>query len=181
MTLKKSKTVFKGKIFNVQKNVVTLPGGGDAELEVVEHNGGAAVLALDPQDRICMLHQFRHAAGGWIWELPAGKIDADEQPEQTARRELAEEAGFKAKIWEHLGSMYPTPGFCTEEVHLFRAIGLVQGETRHEEHEIIKVHWLELDKVRDMVKEGKIRDAKTLCALYLHTLFGVGEQRKRPG
>lgn len=179
MATKKSKTVHKGKVFNVQRDLVTLPSGVDAELEVVQHSGGAAVLALDPLGKICMLHQYRHAVGGWVWELPAGKIDEGEEPEQTARRELEEEAGFRARIWEHLGSMYPTPGFCSEEVHLYRAIGLVQTEPSHEEHEVIKIYWLDSDKIQGMVKEGKIRDAKTLCALYLHSLFEVGEARKK--
>ncbi len=145
---------------------VDLPGGESLELEVVRHPGGAAVAAVDARQRICLLRQYRHAGGGWLWELPAGKLDPGEAPAATARRELEEEAGLRAATWEPLGSILTTPGFCDEEIHLFLARDLVAGDTRHGVHERIEVHWLPLREALAWADTGEIRDAKTLVGLW---------------
>ena len=115
------KHVFTGRVIEVNVERVQLPNGAVADLEIIHHPGGAAVVALDDDNRICLLRQFRHAVDGWIWELPAGKIDNREPPLDTAQRELEEEAGMAAALWRSLGDYVSSPGVFTEVVHLFLA------------------------------------------------------------
>jgi ADP-ribose pyrophosphatase len=159
--------VFSGRLVNLAVESVTLPNGVTAELEIVDHPGGAAVVALDAEDRVCLLWQYRHACGGWLWELPAGKLDPGEAPETTAVRELEEEAGIRAGRIERLGSMISTPGFCNEVVHLFLARDLEHVPAAPEEQELFEVHWLPFATALDQVRDGTIRDAKTMLGLTL--------------
>ena len=118
------RSVYKGKVLKLNVERVKLPNGAVVELEVAHHPGGAAVVALDADGRVCLLRQYRHAAGGWITELPAGKIDNREPPLECARRELAEEAGVTARYWKRLGQFFSSPGVFTEVIHVFLARGL---------------------------------------------------------
>ena len=169
----KVKPVFKGRIIELALETASLPDGREAELEIVRHPGGVVVVALDELNRVCLLRQFRHAAGGWIWELPAGVLEAGEQPEQSARRELEEEAGASACRWSALGSALSSPGFCDERLHFFMASELSLGSTSHEENEFIEVHWIPLDEAVNMAIDDRINDAKSLIGLLraqlLHT------------
>ena len=113
--------IYRGTIVDLGLEATRLPNGELLNLEIVRHPGGAAILALDQQDRVCLLRQYRHSIGKWIWELPAGVIEKDEQPIATAKRELREEAGLEADEWRPLFSILPTPGFCNEELFLYRA------------------------------------------------------------
>jgi 8-oxo-dGTP pyrophosphatase MutT (NUDIX family) len=149
---------------NVER--VPLPNGTVAELEIIRHPGGAAVVALDDSKRICLLRQFRHAVGGWIWELPAGKIDNREPPLDTARRELEEEAGMAAASWRPLGDYVSSPGVFTEVVHLFLATQLTPLPQRPEEHEVFEVHWLPFTDVLQMARSGELRDGKSLVGVF---------------
>jgi 8-oxo-dGTP pyrophosphatase MutT (NUDIX family) len=158
--------VFTGRVIEVNVERVELPNGSIAELEIIRHPGGAAVVALDADDRICLLRQFRHAVGGWIWELPAGKIDDREPPLDTARRELEEEAGMAAASWRPLGDYLSSPGVFTEVVHLFLATQLTPLPARLEEHEVIEVHWLPFTDVLRMADSGELRDGKSLVGVY---------------
>lgn len=158
--------VFSGRVIEVNLERVELPNGTTASLEIVHHPGGAAVLALDAENRVCLLRQFRHAAGGWVWELPAGKIDNREPPLDTARRELEEEAGVAAGSWESLGDYLSSPGVLTEVVHLFLATGLTALPQRPEEHEVFEVHWLPFSDVLQMARCGELRDGKSLVAVF---------------
>ena len=124
MSLLHVRNAFKGRVVTLNVETVRLPNGHVAELEIIHHPGGAAAVALDDQGRVCLLRQYRHAAGGWIWELPAGKLEPQEPPLETARRELIEEAGTEALQWQSLGSYVSSPGVFTETVHLFLARGL---------------------------------------------------------
>lgn len=160
------KTIFKGRIIQLDIETVTFPNGSTIDLEIVRHPGGAAVVALDDQDRICLLHQYRPVAGGWLWELPAGKIDHQEPPLQTAQRELAEEAGISAETWRPLGSMISSPGVFTEVVHLYLARNLKPVPQNREEHELLEVHWLSFQEALAWAYSGEIVDAKTLIALF---------------
>lgn len=158
-------TIHRGRVVQLNLERVQLPNGAVADLEIVHHPGGAAVLAVDAQQRICLLRQFRHAAGGWIWELPAGKIDNREDPLHTAQRELAEEAGCQAGQWRSLGDYLSSPGILTEVVHLFMATELQSIEQATEAHEVLEVHWLPIPAVMQMALSGELRDGKSLAAL----------------
>ena len=158
--------IFTGRVIEVNVERVELPNGSVAELEIIRHPGGAAVVALDTADRICLLRQFRHAVGGWVWELPAGKIDNREPPLETARRELEEEAGMAAASWRPLGDYLSSPGVFTEVVHLFLATELSPLPRRPEEHEVFEVHWLPFRDVLQMAGSGELRDGKSLVGVY---------------
>jgi ADP-ribose pyrophosphatase len=145
--------------------LVTLPDGTCLELEMVRHPGGAAVAAVDGRQRVCLIRHYRHAAGGWLWELPAGKRETGEAPERTARRELREETGIEAGSWVDLGALFTTPGFCDEVIHLFLARDLEVMAPAHQSDELIEVHWLPLTEALDWALRGRIQDAKTLSGL----------------
>jgi ADP-ribose pyrophosphatase len=158
--------VFTGRVIEVNIERVELPNGTTASLEIIRHPGGAAVLALDAENRVCLLRQYRHAAGGWVWELPAGKIDNREPPLQTAQRELEEEAGVAAGSWQSLGDTLSSPGVFTEVVHLYLATQLTALPPRPEEHEVFEVHWLPFNDVLRMARSGELRDGKSLVAVF---------------
>jgi ADP-ribose pyrophosphatase len=159
------RTVFEGRVLRLNLERVRLPNGRLAELEIAHHPGGAAIVAVDAEGRVCLLRQFRHAAGGWLTELPAGKLDGGEPPLECARRELAEEAGVTAQRWEALGTFYSSPGVLTEVIHLFLARDLATTESRPEEHEVFAAEWLPLEKAIASAAGATIHDAKTVIGL----------------
>jgi len=159
------RTIFEGRIIRLTLDTVQLPNGATAELEIVHHPGGAAIVALDAGGRVCLLRQYRHAAGGWLWELPAGKLDGGEAPLLCAQRELEEEAGMQAGDWRSLGKIVSSPGVFTEVIHLFLARTLTAVPTRAEDHEVIEVHWFPWNEALHMAQAGEIEDAKTLAGL----------------
>jgi len=158
-------TVFTGLVITVDVEQVPLPNGTTARYEIVRHPGGAAVVALDDQSRVCLLRQYRPAGGGWVWELPAGRLEPSEPPARTAERELLEEAGCTASRWEPLGSILSSPGVFAETIHLYLARGLTAGDSRHEQHEVIEVHWIPLHDAVQQAASGELRDAKTVIGL----------------
>jgi len=157
---------FTGRIIAVDIETVTFPDGHQFELEVVQHPGGAAVVVLDDKGRVCLLRQYRHVAGQWLWELPAGKIDPGEAPLLTAQRELAEEAGVMATQWHELGEIYTSPGVFKEVIYLYLAQGISPTAVMHEDEELIEIQWLDLQKALEWAKNGQIMDAKTLVGLF---------------
>ena len=158
-------TKFRGRVITVNVESVTLPNGRRADLEIVRHPGGAAIVALDADERVCILRQYRHAGGGWLWELPAGKLEPDEPPLLTAQRELIEEAGVEGGQWHSQGSLLSSPGVFTEVIHLYLARELTPRVTAHEDHEVIEVHWIPLAEAWHRAVIGEIRDAKTAMGL----------------
>ena len=162
-----TRMIYEGRVIKLGIESLTLPNGVKLDLEIVRHPGGAAIVALDEHDRVCMLRQYRHAGGGWIWEVPAGKLEPGEAPGATASRELTEEAGLYADRWEELGEILVTPGFCDEVIHLFLARGLTKTDTRQEPHELIEIHWIPFRDALDRVYNGTIHDAKTMLGLTL--------------
>jgi len=159
------RNVFRGRVLTLNLEQVRLPNGRVAELEIAHHPGGAAVVALDDAGRVCLLRQFRHAAGGWLVELPAGKLDGGEPPLDCAQRELAEEAGVTARQWDKLGECFSSPGVLTEVIHLFLARGLAPADAQPEEHEVFEASWVPFDEAVDLAARGELRDAKSLIGL----------------
>lgn len=159
------KTIYRGRVIELALETVRLPNGAEVELEIIHHPGGAAVLAVDDSGRVCILKQFRHAAGGYLWELPAGKIDNREPPLATAQRELEEEAGHTAARWDTLGHYVSSPGVFTEVVHLFLARALHAVPARPEQDEVFETHWRPLSEVIDMAVSGELSDGKSLVAV----------------
>jgi ADP-ribose pyrophosphatase len=160
-----TKTIFEGRIIRLDVERVRLPNGVDAELEIVRHPGGAATVALDGESRVCLLKQYRHVVGGWLWELPAGKLEANESPLATAQRELQEEAGTRAGAWEALGGVWSSPGIFTEVIHLFLAHDLTPVASNHDREELIEAHWVGFARSLSMIEQGEITDAKTVLGL----------------
>jgi ADP-ribose pyrophosphatase len=165
--MKNRKPLYKGEIVDLGLESVTLPNRQTMQLEVVRHPGGSAIVALDDKNQVCLLRQYRHAAGGWLWELPAGKIDTPESPQHTAQRELQEEAGLIAKDWQVLGNFLSTPGFCDERIYLYLARNLTSTHSDHHPHEIIEVHWIEFRQAIEWVHNGEIVDGKTMLGLLM--------------
>jgi 8-oxo-dGTP pyrophosphatase MutT (NUDIX family) len=157
--------VYKGKVLRLNIERVKLPNGTVAELEIAHHPGGAVVVALDADERVCLLRQFRHAAGGWITELPAGKIDNREPPLACAKRELAEEAGVKARHWQLLGKLFSSPGVLTEVIHVYLARGLSSCNVGAEAHEVFETRWVPLTEAATLAADGRLQDAKTIIGL----------------
>ena len=168
---------FRGRIITVTTDEVVLPNGHRAELEVVHHPGGAAVVAIDAQEQVCLLRQYRYVAEGWIWELPAGKLEPNEPPLTTAQRELIEEAGVSARHWHSLDSYLSSPGIFTEVLHLFMATEIEPAEAAPENAEVIEVHWMPFAQACEWALSGKIRDGKTAIGLVRAHYF---RDRKKP-
>ncbi len=169
MALISSQRQYSGRIVNLDVDTVRFPDGSTGELEMLRHPGASAVVPFlddpaDPDPRVLLIRQFRHAAEGYIWEVPAGRLDPGESPEACARRELAEETGMRARALERLTTIYTTPGFTDERIHLFLAHGLEQGDARREADEFMEVHTLPWSAVLDLVRSGQIQDGKTLTA-----------------
>jgi len=160
-----SREVFRGRIARLTVDTVTLPNGHTAELEILHHPGGAAAVAIDREGRVCLLHQFRHAAGGPVWELPAGRLEPGEPPIDTIRRELVEEAGIHAAHVVPLGESLSSPGIFTERIHLFLATDLTPVPDAREAAEVFDVHWVPLDEAVRRALEGEIDDSKTVIGL----------------
>jgi ADP-ribose pyrophosphatase len=165
MKPQKRTTHFRGRIISLTIDEVLLPNGHSASLEVIHHPGGAVAVAIDAQERVCLLKQYRYVADGWLWELPAGKLEPDEPPLLTAQRELEEEAGVSAREWCSLGSYLSSPGIFTEVLHLFLATGVEPAAAAHEQTEVIEVHWVPFGEACEWAENGLIRDGKTAMGL----------------
>ena len=156
---------FSGRVISVNLETIRLPDGHCMDMEIVHHAGGSAIVAIDEQHRVCLIHQYRYAVDGWIWEIPAGMIDPGETPKSTAQKELQQEAGVLATAWTSLGKMHATPGYSDEVTYLYLAQDLQSAEIQHEPGEVIEVHWVPLDEAIEWALNGKINDSKTVVAL----------------
>ena len=157
--------VYEGRVIDLWIEEVTLPNGRSVALEVVHHPGAAAIVAVDAHDDVTLIRQWRHAAGGYIWEVPAGTLAAGEAPERCAQRELREEAGLVAGQWTALGSILTTPGFCDERIHLFLARDLSESTQQLDHDEVLTVSRKPLAHALEMIRSGEIEDAKSIAAL----------------
>lgn len=158
---------------------VRFPDGSEGEQVVIYHPGAAAVVPVlsdprGPDPQILLLKQYRYAIGGALWEIPAGRLEPNEEPIACARRELLEETGCRCEALTPLTSLWTTPGFTNEKIHLFMATGLTQGASAREADEFIEVVPTRLSEVLRMIRDGEITDAKTLVAiLYMSGFSGV--------
>jgi ADP-ribose pyrophosphatase len=162
--------VYSGRVLNLDVDTVRFPDGSTGELEMVRHPGAAAVVPFldDPRGadpEVVLIRQFRHAADGYVWEVPAGRLDHGETPDACARRELEEETGLVARELHPLTTIYTTPGFTDERIHLFYGVGLSSGEHRREHDEFMEVHRLRWSAVLDLIARREVQDAKTLVSL----------------
>lgn len=177
MTLVSSRRIYSGRVLNLDLDTVRFPDGSTGELEMIRHSGAAAVVPFldDPRSadpEVVLLRQFRHAADGYLWEVPAGRLDPGEAPEACARRELKEEAGLTARELHPLITIYTTPGFTDERIHLFYGVGLLSGEHRRERDEFMEVHRLRWSAAMDLIARREIQDGKTLISLlYVQALL----------
>jgi ADP-ribose pyrophosphatase len=170
MTLVSSERLYTGKVINLDRDSVQFPNGSTGQLEMVRHPGASAVVPfLDdprgPDPRINLIRQFRHAADTFIWEIPAGRLDPGETPATCAQRELEEEIGMTADVLARLTTIYTTPGFTNEKIHLFMATELKKGTHKREADEFMEVHTRRWSEVMDMIRTGQIVDGKTLVAI----------------
>lgn len=166
---------YQGRSIAVWAEEVELPNGAIAKLDIVRHPGAACVVPFESADDVLLIRQYRHAAGGTIWEVPAGKLDGD-PPERCAAKELEEEAGRRAGRLERLGEIWTTPGFTDERIHLFAAFDLTEVPHAREEHEVIEVVPMPLADALDLVWRGELTDAKSALAL-IHAARRVGRLR----
>lgn len=168
-----SQVVYQGPLFRVLHDKLIEPGGKPSERDVIRHNGSVVILAVDRKKSkkdpwIVIERQYRHAAQRYMWELPAGKLEAGEEPLAGARRELEEETGYRAKKWKPLVEYFGSPGFLGESMKVFLAEGLVAGKAHPEEDEQIEFRLVKLSDLIKMIEKGEIVDGKTLTAVLLY-------------
>jgi ADP-ribose pyrophosphatase len=178
-----SEVVYQGPLFRVHQDKLIEPGGLHSVRDVIRHNGSVVILAIDKSKSkkdpwIVMERQYRHAANQFLWELPAGKMDAGEEPLAAAQRELEEETGYSARNWKPLVEYWASPGFLGETMKVFLAEGLIAGEARPEEDEKIDFRLVKLSELMKMIKQGAIHDGKTLVSVLLY-LQAAGRKSKK--
>lgn len=161
--------IYEGKILSLRCDDAELPNGNACKREIVEHSGGAAVLLVN-EGKVALVKQYRYAYGEEIYEIPAGKLNAGEDPMLAAARELEEETGYIAERLKLLYVLYPTPGYTNEKIYIYEAEGAKKGAQRLDEDEFLSVEYLPVEKVFEMIGAGEIRDAKTIAAVQSYVL-----------
>jgi ADP-ribose pyrophosphatase len=178
-----SEVVYQGPLFRVLHDKLIEPGGKPSERDIIRHNGSVVILAIDSSKSrknpwIVIERQYRHAAHQFLWELPAGKLEAGEDPLLGAQRELAEETGYHAKKWKPLVEYYASPGFLGESMKVFLAEGLQAGDAHPEDDEEIEFRLVKLSEVLKMIEKGAILDGKTLTSVLLFARLAAGKRKK---
>jgi ADP-ribose pyrophosphatase len=171
-----SKRVYSGRVISVDLDTVKFPNGAVGDLEMVRHPGASAVIPfLDPLDspdpRIVLIRQYRYAASGYVYEIPAGRLDEGEAPEACASRELREETGYAADQLVHLTTFYTTPGFTDERIYLFAAAGLSEGDSQTESDEVLDLVPVTLSRAMAMIASGELIDGKSMVAIFFAERF----------
>jgi ADP-ribose pyrophosphatase len=160
-----TRNIYTGKVVTLNIDTVTLPNGETVDLETIRHPGAAAVVPLKDDGTVVLIRQFRHAAGGFIYEIPAGKLHPGEDPLHCAARELEEEVGYRASSFELLSSIFTAPGFADEVIHVYKATGLTKGRQQLDRDEVLDVIEMPLSEALGKILDGTIRDAKTIIGL----------------
>ncbi len=165
MKLISSKELIETPIFRVTFDHAEDPGGFEIKRAIVQHGGSAVMMPVDEKGRILLVRQYRLPARQYLWELPAGRVDAGETVLQAAKRELVEETGYRAKKWKKIAEFFPSPGFLAEKMTIFLATELAAGEAKPMEDERIETRWFKRRELQEWVQAGKIKDAKTMVGL----------------
>ena len=160
-----SQTIFSGRIIEVKKDDIQLENGKKSIREVVVHHGGVCVAAIDQEDRLLLVRQFRYPYGKELLELPAGKLEKGEDPRDSGLRELREETGLIPGVFESMGVSYSSPGILAERIYLYFAKDLKQGPTQPDDGEFVETVWIPYPELMDMARRGEIVDGKTLAGL----------------
>ena len=166
-TLRKE-TLFEGYVINLRKDRILLPNGKEATREMIEHRGGVAVLAVDEQGYVPIVRQYRYPLGKHLWEIPAGKLEVGEEPDDAIVRELREETGLTAQSVKSLGMFYPTCGYSNEIIRLYLATGLSYVGAKPDEDEFLEIKYLHIDELFEKCLSGEIQDGKTMMAAMLY-------------
>ncbi len=173
-----TRRVYTGRVINLDLDTVRFPDGSLGELEMIRHPGASAIVPIlgdpnAPDPQLVLIRQYRYAAGGYLYEIPAGRLDAGETPSDCAARELVEETGYRAARVEHLYTMFTTPGFTDECIHVFRATDLHEGASAREPDEFMSVEPMPLSRAMELIRTGEISDAKTALAILYAAQFGL--------
>ena len=174
-----SRRIHTGRVLNLDVDSVRFPDGSEGELEIIRHSGASAIVPFlsdpsgdDPQ--VLLIRQYRYAADGYVWEIPAGRLDEGEDPLACAKRELLEETGCTAERVERLTTIYTTPGFTDERIHLFMGVGLTRGEAKREHDEFLEVETMPLSRALELIETGEMTDSKSIIGLLYAAGFRSG-------
>jgi len=168
------KNIYRGRVVNLDLETVKLPNGATVELEIIHHPGAAAIVPMKDEETVLLIRQYRHAAGGYILEIPAGTLRPGEDPGDCAARELEEEIGFRPSALEPLATFFTTPGFTDEVIHIYKATGLTPGKQNLDHDEVLEVVELPLREAIGKIGDGSIRDGKTIVGLQVAFLRSLG-------
>jgi ADP-ribose pyrophosphatase len=174
-----SQRIYTGRVINLDVDQVQFPDGSVGELEMIRHPGASAIVPFlsapdGPDPQVLLIKQYRYAADSYLYEIPAGRLEPGEAPADCARRELKEETGCSAERIERLTTVYTTPGFTDEQIHLFMAVGLTYGEARREADEFLELETVPFSRALAMIESGEIRDAKSAVAIMYAAGFRAG-------
>lgn len=167
------RNIYTGKVVTLNVDTVQLPNGVTIDLETIRHPGAAAVVPIKDDGTVVLIRQFRHAAGGFIYEIPAGKLSPGEEPLHCAARELEEEVGYRASSFELLSSIFTAPGFADEVIHVYKATGLTQGRQQLDRDEVLEIVEMPLEQAIRRIQDGTIRDGKTIVGLQAVYIGGL--------
>lgn len=166
----KRKIIYNGKILRLEKDEVECENGKLAYREIVRHNGGAAILCITEAQKVLLIKQYRYAYDETLYEIPAGKLETNEDPLEAAQREFEEETGNQALDISYLTTIYPTCGYSNEKIYLYLVTQFKKTKPHLDEDEVIEPIWINFNEVLSMIESGKIKDAKTICAIQAYLI-----------
>jgi ADP-ribose pyrophosphatase len=173
------KSIYRGRVIDLNVETVRLPNGATVDLEIIHHPGAAAVVPMKDEDTVLLIRQYRHAAGGYILEIPAGTLHPGEDPRDCAARELEEEIGFRASALEPVITFFTTPGFTDEVIHIYKGTGLTPGTQNLDHDEVLEVIELPLERAIGQIEDGTIRDGKSIIGLQAVFLRRQASRRRK--
>lgn len=160
-------TAYQGRVFKLVTENITLANGISLDMDIIRHPGAAAIIPFIRSDTVLLIKQYRHAVGGYIWEIPAGTLDMGETAIACAKRELIEETGYAGDEWQKLGEITPVPGYSDERIYVFLSTSLVHAGQKLDKDEMLDVHEVKFNDAIKMIYQGEIQDSKTICGLFL--------------